>query len=497
MASNIKIKRSETAGNPAVLGAGEFAYSALPDNGSNGGDRLYLGFGSETSGNAVNHLVVGGKYFTDMLDHAKGTLIVNSAIIVDGSGKVDQINVSNVTITGNTISTTDNNGNLILSPNGTGKISIKGNYTLPSTLGTLDYVLTSDGAGNAVWQAASGGSYAAGISTFLNNPTSNNLAAAVTDETGSGYLVFSISPTFSTSIIGNSSSFDLLNTTVTTLNIGGVATALNLGATSGTTTVRNNLTVTGGINVGGNIIPAADVSYDLGSETRRFKDLWLSGSSIKLGSATITATGTGISVGSINSTPIGDTTPSTASFTTVNTSGNVTVGGNLIVNGTTTSINSTTVSVADKNIELGNTVTPTDTTASGAGITVKGLTDKTLNWTNTYSAWTSSEHFDLAVTKAYHINGASVLNATTLGSAVVNSSLTAVGIIATGTWNATIITPTYGGTGLSTITSRGIMFGNASGTVGVTAASAIDGSFLRADATGNPYFSNVIDGGTY
>jgi hypothetical protein len=41
------------------------------------------------------------------------------------------------------------------------------------------------------------------------------------------------------------------------------------------------------------------------------------------------------------------------------------------------------------------------------------------------------------------------------------------------------------------------MFGNASGTVGVTAASAIDGSFLRADATGNPYFSNVIDGGTY
>lgn len=497
MASNIKIKRSETAGNPAVLGAGEFAYSGLPDNGSNGGDRLYLGFGTETSGNAVNHLIVGGKYFTDMLDHAKGTLTANSALIVDASSKLDQINIANVNITGNTISTTDNNGDLLLSPNGTGKISIKGNYTLPSTLGTLDYVLTSDGAGNAVWQSASGGSYAAGISSFLNNPTSNNLAVAVTDETGSGYLVFSISPTFSTSILGSSTSFDLLNTTVTTLNIGGVASTLNLGATSGTTTVRNNLTVSGGIGVGGNIIPAADISYDLGSETRRFKDLWLSGSSIKLGSATITATGTGISTGSINNTPIGDTTPSTASFTTVSTSGNITVGGNLIVNGTTTSINSTTVSVADKNIELGNTVTPTDVTASGAGITVKGTIDKTLNWTNTYSAWTSSEHFDLAVTKAYHINGVNLLSSTTLGSTVVNSSLTSVGIIATGTWNATIITPTYGGTGLSTITSRGIMFGNASGTVGVTAASAIDGSFLRSDATGNPYFSNVIDGGTY
>ena len=497
MSSSIKIKRSETAGNPAVLGAGEFAYSALADNGSNGGDRLYLGIGTETNGNAVNHLVVGGKYFTDMLDHAKGVLTVNSALIVDGSGKLDQINIGNVNITGNTVSSTDNNGNLILSPNGTGKVSIKGNYTLPATLGTVDYVLTSDGAGNAVWQAASGGSYAAGISSFLNNPTSNNLATAVTDETGSGYLVFNISPTFNTSILGSSTSFDLLNTTVTTLNIGGVATALNLGATSGTTTVRNNLTVTGSMGVGGDIIPAADVAYDLGSSTRRFKDLWLSGSSIKLGTATISASGSGIAVGSINNTTIGDTTPSTASFTTVSTSGNVTVGGNLVVNGTTTSINSTTLAVVDKNIELGSTASPTDTTANGAGITVKGLTDKTLNWINTYAAWTSSENFDLAVTKSYLINGASVLSATTLGSAVINSSLTSVGILASGTWAASVITPTYGGTGLNTITSRGIMFGNASGTVGVTAASTIDGSFLRSDASGNPYFSNVIDGGTY
>ena len=70
MASIIRIKRSATSGNPAVLAAGELAYSSLVDNGSNGGDRLYIGAGTETNGNAVNHVVVGGKYFTDIIDAA-------------------------------------------------------------------------------------------------------------------------------------------------------------------------------------------------------------------------------------------------------------------------------------------------------------------------------------------------------------------------------------------------------------------------------------------
>ena len=65
MASIVRIKRSEVSGNPSTLGQGELAYSALPDNGVNGGDRLYIGMGTETAGNAVNHVVIGGKYFTD------------------------------------------------------------------------------------------------------------------------------------------------------------------------------------------------------------------------------------------------------------------------------------------------------------------------------------------------------------------------------------------------------------------------------------------------
>ena len=72
-----------------------------------------------------------------------------------------------------------------------------------------------------------------------------------------------------------------------------------------------------------------------------------------------------------------------------------------------------------------------------------------------------------------------------------------MGTIGTGTWNGTTIAVANGGTGLTTATARGIIYGNGTSAMGVTAASTIDGSFLRGDSTGNPYWSNNIDGGTY
>ena len=67
-----------------------------------------------------------------------------------------------------------------------------------------------------------------------------------------------------------------------------------------------------------------------------------------------------------------------------------TITGNLTVQGATTSISSTTINVDDKNIELGAVDTPTDTTADGGGITLKGTTDKTINWVNSTGYWTFS-----------------------------------------------------------------------------------------------------------
>ena len=140
-----------------------------------------------------------------------------------------------------------------------------------------------------------------------------------------------------------------------------------------------------------------------------------------------------------------DSNIAVASPTTFNST--VTITGNLTVNGTTTTVNSTTITVDDINIELGSVATPTDVTANGGGITLKGATDKTISWSSL--GWTSSEDFNLVTGKVYEINGTSVLSATTLGSGVTASSLTSVGTIATGVWNGTVITGQYGGTGVA------------------------------------------------
>lgn len=91
------------------------------------------------------------------------------------------------------------------------------------------------------------------------------------------------------------------------------------------------------------------------------------------------------------------------------TTGDFTVTGDLTVNGTTTTINTTTLVVEDKNIELAVVTSPTDVTADGGGITLKGSTDKTINWVDATDAWTFSEHIDLAATKEYRMNGTAVL----------------------------------------------------------------------------------------
>ena len=82
----------------------------------------------------------------------------------------------------------------------------------------------------------------------------------------------------------------------------------------------------------------------------------------------------------------------------LNTTGTVTVG-DLVVNGTTTTINSTVLSVDDKNIELGSVASPSDTTAAGGGITLKGATDKTFLWDNTSLNWTPTPGFTVQHTQ--------------------------------------------------------------------------------------------------
>jgi hypothetical protein len=162
--------------------------------------------------------------------------------------------------------------------------------------------------------------------------------------------------------------------------------------------------------------------------------------------------------------------------TDVTVGGALIVTGDLTVNGTTTTVNSTTLSVDDKNIELGSVGTPTDTTADGGGITLKGATDKTILWTDSTDTWDFNQNVNVASTFDYKIAGSSVVNATTLGAGVLNSSLTTMGTITTGVWTATDVAVAHGGTGASTAAAARTNLGATtkySATIGDGSATAI------------------------
>lgn len=104
----------------------------------------------------------------------------------------------------------------------------------------------------------------------------------------------------------------------------------------------------------------------------------------------------------------------------VTISNNLVVTGDLTVNGNTTTLNTATLVVEDKNVVLASVETPTDTTADGAGITIKGATDKTFNWIDATDSFTASEHINLASTKVFKIAGTTVLSGTNLDNVTVD-----------------------------------------------------------------------------
>jgi plastocyanin len=97
----------------------------------------------------------------------------------------------------------------------------------------------------------------------------------------------------------------------------------------------------------------------------------------------------GISGGKVG---IGTTVPEAD----LHVAGGAQIDGDLTVKGNFTTVSETTVSIDDKNIELGVVDSPTDLTADGGGITLKGTTDKTIAWRNDNGAWNFSEGINVS-----------------------------------------------------------------------------------------------------
>ena len=125
MAQTILIKRSTSTATPGSLTAGELAYS-------DSSDKLFIGAPAD---NAVT--VIGGKVFMDMLDHTAGTLTTSSALIADGSGKLDIFKTGNITLTGssNTLATTS--GTLTITSAGSLDVNHSGTIDLSTQANEL------------------------------------------------------------------------------------------------------------------------------------------------------------------------------------------------------------------------------------------------------------------------------------------------------------------------------------------------------------------------
>ena len=236
-------------------------------------------------------------------------------------------------------------------------------------------------------------------------------------------------------------------------------------------TLPNNVTIVSA-NIADGSIVNADISASAEIDVSKLAD----GSSYQL--IQTNAAGTGVEwTSSID-------LPGTLDVTGVSTfDGNVTIAGTLTATGTSISLDSPIVTIKDSNIQLGTVSTPTDITADGGGLTLKGSTDKTFAWSNSTDAWTSSENIDLASGKSYFVNGNQVLTETSLGAGVTGSSLTSVGTISTGTWQGTQISDAY----LATITTSGKVANSATTATNLNTANSI----VARDASGDFSARNI------
>jgi hypothetical protein len=250
MATILKIKRSTGTAAPTAVGTGELAYNYGTGTSGNLGDRLFVGTGTETAGVAANIDVIGGKYFADMLNHTPGTLTGNSALIVDGSSKIDILNVDNLTLNGNTVSSTDTNGNVNLTPHGTGKTVATNLYIGSDSIqeyiedisggsvtgGTGITATYDDGAGTTTLAAAS-----------VPNASLSNSSIAFTDGSTSSSIslggTLTISPTANETTVSQSGGTYTVGLPATVSGLTGVS-ATNLTGTL-QTAAQTNITSLG------------------------------------------------------------------------------------------------------------------------------------------------------------------------------------------------------------------------------------------------------------
>ena len=531
-----------TAAAPSNIKTGELAYSYVSGSQGNNGDRLYIGTGAENgAGYSSNVDIIGGKYFTEMLDHVHGVTTASSALIVDAQKHVTDLNIGSLAL-----EASGGSGQVVTAISTSTTLSGASNSQLATALAIKTYVDTEITAQDLDFTGDSG---TAAVDL-------NSQSLAITGDTG-----------ITTAASGQVLSIDLDNTAVTAGSYGSQTqiptfTVDQQGrlTAAGTVAVATALTVDGDSGTGD-----ADLLTD---------DLQIIGTANEIETAvTKVSTDVKVTIGLPNDVTIGnDLTVTTdvdigsGNFTVAGATGNtvvagtlqvngnvglgngtsdtVTVAGNLIVQGTTTTVESTTVTLDDPVLALADNTTNAASDGLDRGVRFKWgdgsavktgffgfdiqsqrfvfTKDEDLSSSENASApWSDAEFGDVYATGADigniqigitsdneidTVSGNLTIDSaggtTTIDDILVVSGATTI----TGRLNLSDgsgLTVDEGGTGQRSFTGKAIMASNAAGTAmtqlasSATASGTHSGDLVMYSGTGVPFVTDIIDGGTY
>tara|TARA_R100000742_G_C4279176_1_gene103128 strand:- start:60 stop:1469 length:1410 start_codon:yes stop_codon:yes gene_type:complete len=469
MAITLQIKRSTATSAPSSLSDGELAYTHGAGTQANLGKRAFIGDSSN------NVTVIGGQYFTDMMDHVHGTLTANSAVIVDSSKRIDDLLVGINSTTGGSIKLNEgtNNGNHYLELKGPNALGSNLTFTLPSSDGSANGVMSTNGSGALSFMSFDTADFTINGSTIELRQNPSAFTAITVDNIKIGDAD---SQTISTS------SGNLI------LNPAGEINAssnriLNVAAPQDATDAANKEYVDGqlqGLDIKDSVRVATSSGTNITLGSGAANGSTIDGVSVATGDRILlkhqsTGSENGIYTVNASGAPTRATDfdssadVSAGAFVFVEEGNNADQGFVLTNNGTIT-IGSTALTFTQFS-GAGNVV-------AGAGMTKTGSTLDVVGTSARISVAANSIDID--------------------ANYVGQTSITTLGTIATGTWNATAIAATKGGTGLTTIPKGSLLVANTADTLTALDGGGTSDKLAIYDYSNDTWgVSNSLDGGTF
>jgi len=502
MAQTILIKRSTSTAAPTSLSNGELAYSHVSGTG-----KLYIGRPGGGSGDID---AIGGKHYTDIITAATAANTAGKLVLRDGSGNfASNVITANsfvgpltgaVTgdVTGNADTATawETARNLSLTGDATATLSaVDGTAAVSAalTLATVNSNVGSFGGTTAIPVFTVNAKGLVTAASSVNVATVLNIADAEstpgTDAVNllSDTLVFTGASGITTTVTNNDVDIDLDDTAVTPGSYGSGTAIPNFTVdqqgrltNAGSTSVATVLNIIG--DSGSDGISLLTETLDIEGGTGVTTTVSNNKASIAIGQPVATTDNVTFNNVSVDGTLSSDD----ITAATLTASGHVVISGNLTVNGTTTTVNSTTVTIDDPLFTLAGDTAPSSNDALDKGIEFR--------WHNDTAAKLGFFGFDESTEEFTYIpdatNTSNVMSGTkgtaNFGTLKLDNALTVP----------------YGGTGRTTATANGILYGNGTGTMGVTAAGTWDsthsvGQLLSVNSSGTPTWTNTLDGGTF